>query len=215
MSRPEPCDGDTVPRSFDRLRRLGATDVIDYRRPARPREVGRTFNAALAAAPKTAATAGELVRPGGRLCSITSDAPPASAELTSTDLYVRPDAETLAVLAGQLRDGVLDLPTEVLPLDEGPDAFDRSSRASPAEPGSCSASPAPPPRTPCRRRSPATQLLGVWVLTVSAARWTTRLFPGVGCLEAHWIGHGRWHGRRSASRWRSRPNVSCSASAGF
>ncbi|MCQ8835258.1 NADP-dependent oxidoreductase [Streptomyces malaysiensis] len=116
------------PRSFDRLRRLGATDVIDYHRPAWPREVGRVFDAALTAAPGTAATAAEIVRPGGRLCSITSDAPAASAELASTDLYVRPDAETLAVLADQLRDGVLDLPTEVLPLDEGPGAFDRSSR---------------------------------------------------------------------------------------
>jgi NADPH:quinone reductase-like Zn-dependent oxidoreductase len=115
-------------RSFERLRRLGAADVVDYHVPTWPQELGRAFDAALAAAPGTAAAAAELVRPGGRLCSLTSDAPASTAELTSADLYVRPDAEALAVLAAQLRDGALDLPTEVLPLDEGPAAFDRSSR---------------------------------------------------------------------------------------
>ena len=116
------------PRSFERLRQLGAAEVVDYRSTAWRGELGRTFDAALAAAPGTAAVAADLVRSGGRLCSITSDAPPSTAELTTVNLYVRPDAQTLALLATRLRDGALDLPVAVLPLDEGPAAFQRAAR---------------------------------------------------------------------------------------
>src|SRR5262249_3606884 len=87
----------------------------------------RTFDAALATAPGTAAVAADLVRADGRLCSITSDAPPSTAELTTTNLYVQPDAAALAALAAQLRDGALELLTEELPLDQGPEAFERSA----------------------------------------------------------------------------------------
>jgi NADPH:quinone reductase-like Zn-dependent oxidoreductase len=114
------------PRSFDRLRRLGVAEVVDYHDPAWPGQFGRTFDAALATAPGTAAAAAELVRSGGRLCSITSDAPAPTAELTTANLYVSPDAKALAFLAARLLDGTLDQPTQTLPLDEGPAAFDRS-----------------------------------------------------------------------------------------
>lgn len=114
------------PRAFDRLRGLGVSEVVDYHDPAWPGRFGRTFDAALTTAPGTAATAAELVRPGGRLCSITSDAPASTAELTTANLYVSPDATVLAFLAARLVAGTLDQPTQTLPLAEGPAAFDRS-----------------------------------------------------------------------------------------
>jgi NADPH:quinone reductase-like Zn-dependent oxidoreductase len=115
------------PRSFERLRQLGAAEVVDYHSPAWPGQFGRTFDAALTTAPGTAAVAADLVRSGGRLCSITSDAPSSTAELATTNLYVQPDAEALALLATRLRDGALDLLVEALPLDAGPVAFERSA----------------------------------------------------------------------------------------
>lgn len=111
------------PRSFERLRQLGAAEVVDYHSATWPGQLGRTFDAALATAPGTAAVAADLIRPGGRLCSITSDAPSPTAELTTTNLYVQPDAQTLVLLATRLRDGALDLPVKALPLDDGPAAF--------------------------------------------------------------------------------------------
>ncbi|GAA5194813.1 NADP-dependent oxidoreductase [Rugosimonospora acidiphila] len=116
------------PRSFDQVRGHGAAEVVDYHSPDWPRRFGRTFDAALTTAPGTAATAAQLVRPGGRLCSITSDAPTSTAELAATDLYVRPDAQALALLAARLLDGTLDLlPIQPLSLDEGPAAFERAT----------------------------------------------------------------------------------------
>jgi NADPH:quinone reductase-like Zn-dependent oxidoreductase len=114
------------PRAFDRLRGLGVAEVVDYHDPAWPGRFGRTFDAALTTAPGTAAQAAKLVRSGGRLCSITSDAPASTAELTTTNLYVSPDAAALAVLAARLVDGTLDQPTQTLPLHEGAAAFDQS-----------------------------------------------------------------------------------------
>jgi hypothetical protein len=62
----------------------------------------------------------------GQLCSITSDAPDSTAELTTASLYVSPDARALAFLAARLLDGTLEQLTQALPLGEGPAAFDRS-----------------------------------------------------------------------------------------
>jgi len=113
-------------RAFDRLRGLGVAEVVDYHDPAWPGRFGRTFHAALTTAPGTAAQAAKLVRSGGRLCSITSDAPASTAELPTTNLYVSPDATALAFLAARLLDGTLGQPAQTLPLAEGPAAFDRS-----------------------------------------------------------------------------------------
>ncbi len=109
----------------DRLRGLGAAQVVDYHDPTWPDQVYGQFDAALTAATGTAATALPLVRDGGRLCSLTSDAPPPQRAITSTNLYVRPDAAQLARLAEQLSDGTLHLTPEPLPLHEGPAAFTR------------------------------------------------------------------------------------------
>jgi NADPH:quinone reductase-like Zn-dependent oxidoreductase len=115
------------PRSFERLRQLGADQVVDYHSETWTSDLDGVFDAALATAPGTAVDAARVVRPGGRLCSITSDAPSATEQLATTDIYVQPDANTLALLATQLRDGLLDLPVEVVPLEDGPAAFDRST----------------------------------------------------------------------------------------
>jgi NADPH:quinone reductase-like Zn-dependent oxidoreductase len=109
----------------DRLRGLGAAQVVDYHDPNWPDQVRGRFDAALIAASGTAGAALPLVRDGGRLCSLTSDAPPPERGITSTNLYVRPDAAQLARLAAQLNEGTLRLAPEPLPLREGPAAFAR------------------------------------------------------------------------------------------
>jgi NADPH:quinone reductase-like Zn-dependent oxidoreductase len=111
--------------STDRLRGLGAAQVVDYHHPNWPDQVRGQFDGALTAATGTAEVALPLVRDGGRLCSLTSDAPPPQRGITSTNLYVRPDAAQLARLADQLVEGTLHLTPEPLPLREGPAAFTR------------------------------------------------------------------------------------------
>ena len=106
------------PHAFDRLRGLGAAEVADYHDPAWPGRFGRTFDAALTTAPGTAATAAELVRSGGRLCSITSDAPASTAELTTANLYVSPDATALAFLAVAALIGLFGPLTNARPLED-------------------------------------------------------------------------------------------------
>src|SRR6266540_3310843 len=109
----------------DRLRGLGAAEVVDYHDPNWPDQVRGRFDGALTAASGTAAAALPLVRDGGRLCSLTSDAPAPQRDITSTNLYVGPDAAQLARLAAQLSEGTLRLAPEPLPLREGPAAFTR------------------------------------------------------------------------------------------
>src|SRR5204862_6126423 len=86
---------------------------------------GGGFDGALIAATGTAGTALPLVRDGGRLCSLTSDAHAEERGITSTNLYVRPDAAQLARLAEQVNEGTLKLAPEPHPLQEGPAAFTR------------------------------------------------------------------------------------------
>jgi NADPH:quinone reductase-like Zn-dependent oxidoreductase len=109
----------------DRLRGLGAAQIVDYHEPDWPARVGGPFDGVLAAATGTAQAALPLVRDGGRLCCLTSDAPPPERGITSTDLYVQPDSVQLGGLAEQLSEGGLQLTPEALPLNEGPAALTR------------------------------------------------------------------------------------------
>ncbi|MGW0207608.1 NADP-dependent oxidoreductase [Streptomyces sp. NPDC003233] len=109
----------------ERLLGLGATEVVDYHDPNWPAKVRSGFDAALTIATSTADAALPLVRDGGRLCSLTSDAPPEERGITSWDLYVEPNAAQLVQLAEQAAAGTLKLAPQPLPLNEGPAAFAR------------------------------------------------------------------------------------------
>ena len=113
------------PSSTPRLRRLGAETVIDYHDPHGLEHADGPFDAAVVAAVGTAAAALRVVRDGGRLCSLTSDAPPAQRDITTSSLYVRPDGQELARLADTLTDGTLEVQPEVLPLQDGGAALTR------------------------------------------------------------------------------------------
>jgi NADPH:quinone reductase-like Zn-dependent oxidoreductase len=113
------------PSSTPRLRRLGAETVIDYHDPHGLEHADGPFDAAVIAAVGTAAAALRVVRDGGRLCSLTSDAPPAQRDITASNLYVRPDGQELARLADTLTDGTLEVQPEVLPLQDGGAALTR------------------------------------------------------------------------------------------
>jgi NADPH:quinone reductase-like Zn-dependent oxidoreductase len=112
-------------RHADRLRRLGACDVVDSHVDGWADQLARQFDAALVAVGGTAAAAISAVRDDGRLCSITSDAPPSQRGIRSTDYYVRPDGALLAELAALLADGSLELEVRAEPLDDGPAVVDR------------------------------------------------------------------------------------------
>ena len=78
----------------DRLLGLGAAEIIDYHDPNWPAKVRGGFDAALIIAAGTADAALPLVRDGGRLCSLTSDAPAEERGITSSNLYVGPTARS-------------------------------------------------------------------------------------------------------------------------
>ncbi|MEV6171542.1 NADP-dependent oxidoreductase [Streptomyces sp. NPDC051954] len=113
------------PAAAERLLGLGATEVVDYHDPDWPAKARGGFDAALIIAAGTADAALPLVRDGGRLCSLTSDAPAEERDITSWDLYVEPNAAQLVQLAEQAVAGTLKLVPEPLPLSEGPAAFAR------------------------------------------------------------------------------------------
>jgi NADPH:quinone reductase-like Zn-dependent oxidoreductase len=115
------------PSTEERLRSFGASEVIDYHDPAWPARAQGRFDAALIAAAGTAATALPLIRDGGQLCSLTSDAPSPERGITSTNLYVRPDPAQLTRLTTDLARGLLHLTPEPLPLAQGPAASTRAA----------------------------------------------------------------------------------------
>ncbi|MFD7609017.1 NADP-dependent oxidoreductase [Streptomyces mirabilis] len=111
----------------ERLRGLGALAVVDYQDSDWAGRVRGGFDGVLIAAGGTARAALSLVRDGGRLVSLTSDAPAGERGITSTDLYVRSDSAQLAHLAEAVVEGKLKQNVEALPLNEGPAAFARVS----------------------------------------------------------------------------------------
>ncbi|MEU9978744.1 NADP-dependent oxidoreductase [Streptomyces sp. NPDC051014] len=109
----------------ERLIGLGAREVVDYHDPHWTTQVRDGFDAALIIAAGTAVEALPLVRDGGWLCSLTSDAPAEERGITSWDLYIEPNGAQLAQLAQQAATGTLKLAPEPMPLSEGPAAFTR------------------------------------------------------------------------------------------
>ncbi|WBO68883.1 NADP-dependent oxidoreductase [Streptomyces camelliae] len=109
----------------ERLLGLGATEVVDHHDANWPAQVRGGFDAALIIATGAAGAALPLVRDGGRLCSLTSDAPAEERGITSWDLYVEPNATQLLRLAEQAAAGTLKLAPGPLPLSEGPAVFAR------------------------------------------------------------------------------------------
>ncbi|MEU0837817.1 NADP-dependent oxidoreductase [Streptomyces sp. NPDC005969] len=96
----------------ERLLGLGAMEVVDYHDPNWSAKVRGGFDAALIITTSTADAALPLVRDGGRLCSLTSDAPPEERGIASWDLYVEPNAAQLVQLAEQAAAGTLKLAPE-------------------------------------------------------------------------------------------------------
>jgi NADPH:quinone reductase-like Zn-dependent oxidoreductase len=118
-------DGATVTataaaRHADRLRGLGAEQTVDSHSADWAAHLKRGFDAVLVTVMGTATAAMSLLRDGGRLCSITSDAPPDERNITSTNLYVRPDADQLRRLAAEAAEGRLTLETRAVRLEAAP-----------------------------------------------------------------------------------------------
>jgi NADPH:quinone reductase-like Zn-dependent oxidoreductase len=103
------------PRSADRVRGYGAREVIDYRDPLWPqhaRALARdSIDAFPNAAPGGAAAAMTALVDGGRLATITPDAPASSRGISVIAVYVRSDGTQLGRLAALLASGELTMPT--------------------------------------------------------------------------------------------------------
>jgi NADPH:quinone reductase-like Zn-dependent oxidoreductase len=108
-----------------RLVGFGAAQVIDSHEADWADRVEGEFDAALVAVRDTSAAAMTLVRDGGRLCSITSDAPPTVRGIDSTDLYVRPDADQLTYLADRCAAGRVELYVSSVALVDAPSVAQR------------------------------------------------------------------------------------------
>jgi len=107
-------------RHADRLRALGAEQIVDSHAADWAAHLTRGFDAVLVAVMGTAAAAMSVLRDGGSLCSITSDAPPGERDITSTNLYVRPDADQQRRLAAEAAEGRLTLHTRAVRLEDAP-----------------------------------------------------------------------------------------------
>jgi NADPH:quinone reductase-like Zn-dependent oxidoreductase len=112
-------------RRVQRLVGFGAAQVIDSHEADWAERVEGEFDAALVAVRGTSAAAMTLVRDGGRLCSITSDAPSSVRGIESTDLYVRPDADQLTYLVDRCAEGRVELDVSSVALADGPSVAQR------------------------------------------------------------------------------------------
>lgn len=102
------------PHSQHRVTALGARHVLDYHDESWPDRVraltgGAGVAAAVNATPGGAARAIRAVADGGRLATITADAPVAARGITVARVYVRPDGGQLRRLAPLLADGRLTI----------------------------------------------------------------------------------------------------------
>lgn len=103
----------------EQLHGYGAGEVIDTHDENWAEKTQRRFDAVLIAATGTAEQAITLLEDGGRLVSITSDAPEPTREITSVDLYVKADGKALGELAGLVAEGKLILNVQAIPARDG------------------------------------------------------------------------------------------------
>lgn len=108
-----PCAGHGRPSSHDRVSRAGATNIVDYHDREWREQIlaatgGRGVDAAANAARGGAATALRAVRDGGRLATITSDAPERERGIEVSAVYVRPDGRQLERASQELGAGRLE-----------------------------------------------------------------------------------------------------------
>jgi NADPH:quinone reductase-like Zn-dependent oxidoreductase len=102
------------PANHERLRRLGASTLLDYHDAGWPEEAralgdGSGVNAAVVAAPDGGADLIRTVRDGGRLATITSEPPNEERGITVTSLIVRPDGPQLGQMVDLLAAGKLEI----------------------------------------------------------------------------------------------------------
>jgi NADPH:quinone reductase-like Zn-dependent oxidoreductase len=102
------------PANHERLRRVGATHLVDYHDknwPERVREIagGAGVTAVVNAVSNGSADAIRAIRDGGRLATITSDPPSEEGGISVSSVIVRPDGPVLGEMAGLLAAGKLDI----------------------------------------------------------------------------------------------------------
>ena len=102
------------PANHERLRRVGATHLVDYHDknwPEGVREIagGAGVTAVVNAVPNGSADAIRAIRNGGRLATITSDPPSDQGRISVSSVIVQPDGPVLGEMAGLLAAGKLDI----------------------------------------------------------------------------------------------------------
>jgi NADPH:quinone reductase-like Zn-dependent oxidoreductase len=102
------------PANHERLRRLGASKLLDYHDAGWPEEAralggGPGVSAAVNAAPEGAADVIRTVRDGGRLATITSEPPSEERGIADASVIVRPDGPELREMVELLAAGKLDI----------------------------------------------------------------------------------------------------------
>ncbi|GAA2056986.1 NADP-dependent oxidoreductase [Leifsonia soli] len=109
-----------APRHNDLLRKLGAVDVIDSHAENFAQTTDRRFDAVLIAADGTSVEAMKLIDDGGRLTSLTSDAPEPTRGIATNNLYIVPDGHDLERIAKLAADGELPLDVTTITPDDAP-----------------------------------------------------------------------------------------------
>jgi NADPH:quinone reductase-like Zn-dependent oxidoreductase len=118
-------------RSADRLRETGAAEVVDYRSSSWGEAVlawsgGGGVDVAVNAVPDAAAAVEKLVRPGGRLATLTSDPPTPARGVEVKNVYVSADGPRLQRLVQLLDTAKLAVSVEATyGLAYAGDALDR------------------------------------------------------------------------------------------
>jgi NADPH:quinone reductase-like Zn-dependent oxidoreductase len=107
-------------RHSTRLRELGAIDIIDSHADNWAQTTERRFDAVLIAADGTSEEAMKLIEDGGRLTSLTSDAPEPTRGITTNNLYIQPDGAELGRLAKLAAAGELTLDVSSVTVEQAP-----------------------------------------------------------------------------------------------